>query len=312
MINAEQIQKIYNSYLNNEIKKKEAIDQLIIDVLKYPQFFGLETLTKENLQDIIYNLIKKIDSIFDTFDSSKSTKFSTYFQMKVRFIHKSWKKNNFKENLKNTILKELNMIECVNRQTENLYSSEDMLDSMVKEEEPEYFKNNKSCKFPLELFNTKKNNKLEYLIIALKSSYVITEEQIKIISQIANIDEKKLITIVNKLNEKLIKRKINKIRLQEVIQKDFCRLQEFKIKMNLKQNSNDYNQFFEKKFNHIKRRRSNNIERYKKIKLVPSDKDIGIVLNLSPARIRYFLRKNYRLYNIKPRKTGQSLKEKIE
>lgn len=312
MINAEQIQKIYNSYLNNEIKKKDAIDKLIIDVLKHPQFFGLETLTKENLQEIIYNLIKKIDSIFDTFDSSKNTKFATYFQMKVRFIHKTWIKSNFKENLKNSVIKELNMMEYYNKEIENQYSSDDILDCIVKEDEAEYLHNNKSCKFPLELFNTKKNTKLEYLIIALKSSYVITEEQIKIISQIANIDEEKLICIVNKLNEKLIKRKINKIRLQEIIQKDFSRLQEFKIKMSLKKNTNSNNPIFEKKFNHIKRRRSKNIERYKKIKLVPSDKDIGTVLNLSPARIRYFLRKNYRQYNIVPRKTGIKLKNIIQ
>ena len=57
MINSEEIQETYNSFLKNEITKKEAIDKLIIHVLKHPQFFGLETLTKENLQDIIFNLL---------------------------------------------------------------------------------------------------------------------------------------------------------------------------------------------------------------------------------------------------------------
>ncbi len=71
-------------------------------------------------------------------------------------------------------------------------------------------------------------------------------------------------------------------------------------------------EFLEKKINHIKCRRSKNIERYKKIKLVPSDKDIGIILNLSPARIRYFLRKNYRIHNINPRITGLKLSKKIQ
>ena len=312
MINSEEIQETYNSFFKNEITKKEAIDKLIIHVLKHPQFFGLETLTKENLQDIIFNLLKKIDSIFYTYDISKNTKFSTYFQMKVRYIHQTWKKNNFQENMKNIILNDFNVIECFDSERENQYSPDKILDSMTKENEAEYIHGNNSCKFPLELFNTKKNTKLEYLIIALKSSYVITEEQIKIVSQLANIDEEKLINFVNKLNEKLIKRKINKIRLQEMIQKDFYKLQEFKIKIGLNKHNNSYKDIFEKKLNHIKRRRSKNIERYKKIKLVPSDKDIGIVLNVSPARIRYFLRKNYRLHNIIPRKTGISLKEKIE
>ena len=44
------------------------------------------------------------------------------------------------------------------------------------------------------------------------------------------------------------------------------------------------------------------------MKLVPSDKDIGEILNLSPSKVRYYLRKNYRIYNIKQKKVA---KEKI-
>ena len=108
MINSKMIENIYFSVENGEINKKEAENQLVTLLIEEPQFFGLEKLNNDELQEIIFIIINKIDSIFINYDKNRNTKFSTYFQLIVRYTYQSWKKNKASEEIKNAILKNLN------------------------------------------------------------------------------------------------------------------------------------------------------------------------------------------------------------
>jgi hypothetical protein len=58
-------------------------------------------------------------------------------------------------------------------------------------------------------------------------------------------------------------------------------------------------ELIKKKYISIKNRRSKRLNRFKKIKIVPSDIEISKLLNVTPSKIRYVLTKNFELYNIK-------------
>ena len=51
MINSQMIENIYNSLINKEIDKTEATNQLILTIIKNPQFYSLEKLNKEYLHE---------------------------------------------------------------------------------------------------------------------------------------------------------------------------------------------------------------------------------------------------------------------
>ena len=294
MISAKKIEKIYNSLINKEIDKNDAINQLIVSIIKYPQFYGLEKLDKEILHEIIETLLIKIDSVLKNYDKSRNSKFTTYFQMYVRFIYQSWKKKFVKEKIKNTIIHNLNTKELYEREEENLFNPERNLESLIND-------SNNSINYSGENNKTynRKELDIEFLIIALKSSYIISEGQINEISKIAKISINELTKLIEKVNKKLSYRKNQKTILEGRINKDFFKLQEIKMKISLNDNDIIEKEMLEKKFNRIKKRRDSNISKLNSIKLVPSDKDIGDILNVSPAKVRYYLRKNYRIYNIK-------------
>lgn len=295
MINSKMIENIYFSVENGEINKKEAQNQLVTLLIEEPQFFGLEKLNNDELQEIIFIIINKIDSIFINYDKNRNTKFSTYFQLIVRYTYQSWKKNKASEEIKNAILKNLNNNEVYQREEDNLYSPENILETLPSIHDNEL--NNEYSGFNTKL-SKRKNSKLELLIIALKSSHIITENQITQISKITKIDRNELVEIIEKINKKLSKRKVQIKHLEKMINRDYFKLEEIKIKLTLPKYSEIEKRFLEEKFDAIKKRKNKNYIKLKSIKLVPSDKIISDILNVSPGKIRYYIKRNYKLYNI--------------
>ena len=82
MINSKMIENIYFSVEKGEISKKEAENQLVTLIIEEPQFFGLEKLNKDELQEIIFIIINKIDSIFINYD--KNRKLLQKIRLKIR------------------------------------------------------------------------------------------------------------------------------------------------------------------------------------------------------------------------------------
>ena len=289
------IENIYFSVEKGEISKKEAENQLVTLIIEEPQFFGLEKLNKDELQEIIFEIINKMDSIFTNYDKTRNTKFSTYFQLIVRYTYQTWRKTKANEEIKNTILKNLNNNEVYEREKANIYSPEKILETLPSIHDNE-LKNEYSG------FNTKlskrKNSKLELLIIALKSSHIITENQITQISKITKIDKNKLVELIEKLNKKLSKRKVQIAHLEKMINRDYFKLEEIKIKLTLSKYSEIEKKVLQEKYNSITKRKNKNYEKLKCIKLVPSDKIISDILNISTGKIRYYIKRNYKLYNI--------------
>jgi hypothetical protein len=294
MISSQTIENIYFSVQKGEISQKEAKNQLLTLIVKEPQFFGLEKLNNDDLQETICKIISKVESIFDNYDKRKNTKFSSYFQLVVRYIYQTWRKNKTNENIKYSIINNLNKFEFFERENENIYSPEKNIENL-----PSISDNNQNIKYYTDKVHRKTENlKLEFLIIALKSSHVITENQINQISKFTKISKTYLLDIIEKANQKLSKRKLQINHLEKMINRDYFKLEEIKMKINLVKYGEIEKNIFQEKYKAITNRRNKNLEKLKSIKLVPSDKIISDILKISPGKIRYYIKKNYKLYNI--------------
>lgn len=294
MISSQTIENIYFSVQKGEISQKEAKNQLLTLIVKEPQFFGLEKLNNDDLQETICKIISKVESIFDNYDKRKNTKFSSYFQLVVRYIYQTWRKNKTNENIKYSIINNLNKFEFFERENENIYSPEKNIENL-----PSISDNNQNIKYYTDKVHRKTQNlKLEFLIIALKSSHVITENQINQISRFTKISKTYLLDIIEKANQKLSKRKLQINHLEKMINRDYFKLEEIKMKINLVKYGEIEKNIFQEKYKAITNRRNKNLEKLKSIKLVPSDKIISDILKISPGKIRYYIKRNYKLYNI--------------
>ena len=294
MISSQTIENIYFSVQKGEISQKEAKNQLLTLIVKEPQFFGLEKLNNDDLQETICKIISKVESIFDNYDKRKNTKFSSYFQLVVRYIYQTWRKNKTNENIKYSIINNLNKIEFFERENENIYSPEKNIENL-----PSISDNNQNIKYYADKVHRKTQSlKLEFLIIALKSSHVITENQINQISRFTKISKTYLLDIIEKANQKLSKRKLQINHLEKMINRDYFKLEEIKMKINLVKYGEIEKNIFQEKYKAITNRRNKNLEKLKSIKLVPSDKIISDILKISPGKIRYYIKRNYKLYNI--------------
>lgn len=294
MISSQTIENIYFSVQKGEISQKEAKNQLLTLIVKEPQFFGLEKLNNDDLQETICKIISKVESIFDNYDKRKNTKFSSYFQLVVRYIYQTWRKNKTNENIKYSIINNLNKFEFFERENENIYSPEKNIENL-----PSISDNNQNIKYYTNKVHRKTQSlKLEFLIIALKSSHVITENQINQISRFTKISKTYLLDIIEKANQKLSKRKLQINHLEKMINRDYFKLEEIKMKINLLKYGEIEKNIFQEKYKAITNRRNKNLEKLKSIKLVPSDKIISDILKISPGKIRYYIKRNYKLYNI--------------
>lgn len=291
MVNSDSITKIYLSFIGNKINEQEALNKLIMLIQDYPQFFGLQYQSKDNKQDFLYFLISRINKIFENYNPDKA-KFSTYFQVTVRYNFESWKKEQFQTNLHNKCFIENDIYDNYTKSIETIYSPEKDFESMVSEQEPLYYPVNKSR------LKKEKITELELLVITLKSSYFVSNEHIKKILNNININKVQLMDFINELNEKMITKIAKKNKISAMISKDYIKMQTLKINID----NLDYNctkqQVLQKKYQLIKKKRAKRIEKLKQIKLVPSDSEISKMLNISTGKIRYILRKNYKLYNI--------------
>ncbi len=295
MINSSIVTKVYLSFINDEITQEQANNKLIIMLLEYPNFFGLESLCKESLQDFIGYFVEIISKVFKNYDPDKSV-FSTYFQSTVRYAYLEWRKTYSKNYAQRDALTYIYPYENTEKNEENLYvySPDIKLNSQIEEKAPLYYPKRSKNARQTEL------TELEILVITLKSSYYITNENIQRILNNVNISKFQLTNYIKELNEKLIKKISQKKALETMTSKDYIKMQILKSRCKNLNYSNSYAaKTIREKYLSIKKKRAKRLERLKRIRIVPSDNEVSKMLNITPAQVRYILTKNYKIYNIK-------------
>lgn len=190
------------------ISQKQGIDWVAIFITKNPPLFSLQKYSEDFRSEIVLSIIEKGPILFDSFDVETGS-FFTYLYTFIQNIIFSIKKKNAKFFIKENI----NLVESINSFTEKEhdYSCIDYnkINKKVPFKKPDVTENDLRIAFNIKSKNTLKylqeNNGNQLLIqkvssysaglvdktilvLALKSAFFITDEQIELVSKICKID----------------------------------------------------------------------------------------------------------------------------
>ncbi|MGP1587013.1 MAG: hypothetical protein ACTTHG_01580 [Treponemataceae bacterium] len=290
MIKARDIDKIYYLYKKNFITKEMCTSEFVLCILKHKYYFGLEKLTDETIYDFLFYIFPKFNSIYCNFDDKKSS-FCTYFQNKIRLEYLTWKRALLKTNLRNdAILNYSNLeYEIENSQENNVY-----LNIEVAAE-------NLITSYKSESINAteKQISQFDILVIMLKSVYYLSPAHISTYIEKFNLDFSKIGGLII-LAEEQIEEKIKKFnKLKELTNKDFLKKEETKLGLyKLEKESPLYMEYLNE-YKKILKRWKIRKKKLSEMKIVPSDQAIADILGISPSKVRYILKKYYRIFKIK-------------
>lgn len=282
----------------NEVTRKEALNLLCEFILSDKPVFGLIKFDEDFVSELILRILERGTVIFDSFNP-ESGSFYTYFFKYVQSVKFHL--------LKELSINELKYKHVVELSKEDLYISDTNCTyypskSMIKNEEKNIDEIlNKSDIYPKDFLKLIKKHPRGYekllLVLALKSSYNITETNINMIASCCNIDKEKLQEIVDYLNDKLEckltrKRKLEEKRNSVYFHKKKYEHQIKKLSEEVKEDNKyvseslteKYNRKYEKWENLNKK--LNNSSHF----LKPTNKEIANVLGLCERQVNYYIK----------------------
>lgn len=282
----------------NEVTRKEALNLLCEFILSDKPVFGLIKFDEDFVSELILRILERGTVIFDSFNP-ESGSFYTYFFKYVQSVKFHL--------LKELSINELKYKHVVELSKEDLYISDTNCTyypskSMIKNEEKNIDEIlNKSDIYPKDFLKLIKKHPRGYekllLVLALKSSYNITETNINMIASCCNIDKEKLQEIVDYLNDKLEckltrKRKLEEKRNSVYFYKKKYEHQIKKLNEEVKDDNKyvseslteKYNRKYEKWGNLNKK--LNNSSHF----LKPTNKEIANVLGLCERQVNYYIK----------------------
>lgn len=282
----------------NEVTRKEALNLLCEFILSDKPVFGLIKFDEDFVSELILRILERGTVIFDSFNP-ESGSFYTYFFKYVQSVKFHL--------LKELSINELKYKHVVELSKEDLYISDTNCTyypskSMIKNEEKNIDEIlNKSDIYPKDFLKLIKKHPRGYekllLVLALKSSYNITETNINMIASCCNIDKEKLQEIVDYLNDKLEckltrKRKLEEKRNSVYFYKKKYEHQIKKLNEEVKEENKyvseslteKYNRKYEKWGNLNKK--LNNASHF----LKPTNKEIANVLGLCERQVNYYIK----------------------
>ena len=282
----------------NEVTRKEALNLLCEFILSDKPVFGLIKFDEDFVSELILRILERGTVIFDSFNP-ESGSFYTYFFKYVQSVKFHL--------LKELSINELKYKHVVELSKEDLYISDTNCTyypskSMIKNEEKNIDEIlNKSDIYPKDFLKLIKKHPRGYekllLVLALKSSYNITETNINMIASCCNIDKEKLQEIVDYLNDKLEckltrKRKLEEKRNSVYFYKKKYEHQIKKLSEEVKEDNKyvseslteKYNRKYEKWGNLNKK--LNNSSHF----LKPTNKEIANVLGLCERQVNYYIK----------------------
>lgn len=282
----------------NEVTRKEALNMLCEFILSDKPVFGLIKFDEDFVSELILRILERGTVIFDSFNP-ESGSFYTYFFKYVQSVKFHL--------LKELSINELKYKHVVELSKEDLYISDTNCTyypskSMIKNEEKNIDEIlNKSDIYPKDFLKLIKKHPRGYekllLVLALKSSYNITETNINMIASCCNIDKEKLQEIVDYLNDKLEckltrKRKLEEKRNSVYFYKKKYEHQIKKLSEEVKEDNKyvseslteKYNRKYEKWGNLNKK--LNNSSHF----LKPTNKEIANVLGLCERQVNYYIK----------------------
>lgn len=276
MTNAKEIDFIYLNYEIGKIDEKKTIELLIEIIISNCMYFGLESLSKDDLIDFSTNIFLRLKKNLNNYDSTKAS-FCTFLQTIVRMEFLSWKKALSKASLHSQALISY---------SKDHYVTED---DIYIQENPEIIQSEKFF-----VPKKKKIDILDVLVLSLKSVYYLSSSDIQHIIQYTKINTLILFEYFTQANE-FINDKVRRTKiLSELINIDYIKRKELLIALSkLDENTTRY-LIFSENIKKITERLTRRKKRLEKIKISPSNRQIGLILGLSLNTVSYIINKHLR------------------
>ncbi len=320
-----QLSEIPTLISNGKLSKKEAVDYLALFIFNNFSIFKITNYDDDFITDVVTDFLENGEAFINNYIPEKSQFFTYFYSHVISIIKFVTKKKN------RQLIREFYAIqESINNYDNEIdaYSRINYKD-FDKPKIPYYYKpysiNNFSVacqkeKYTFKNFlnNTKDDNFSELranlqkttpimarkilIVLALKSSYYISDEQIVLICRICNIKEESFRQIILDIKSNLEKREKSKQKFELRRNKAYYNHRQYKAKLNYIESNNDeitkyYKADMNKKFN--KETKSwENLNKHLQIGYVnlrPTNKTIAEILGICERQVSYYIQNAKRL-----------------
>ena len=313
----EELDLIPDNVMSGRISWKQAVNDLVVFIIRNKPMFGLTKFDEDFISDVIINFLDRGEASLKLYDKNKGEFFPFLFCF-VTNICNTVKKNRANDNMidTHTIRESISNYDFVIDAYQNINYEELEYPKIPFKYTPISYKDFQiACKTDSyhikKIAETENSNfarivkeKLKHyspnmiqnmvMVLALKSSYYITEEQIERISYYFNIDLSKLHQIILEIKEKIEPRKKNRTILEERRNNAYFQISKIKNLMEWNDANNinaEYpNRVLKKKY-HKNEKAVNTLNQQLlqgKILIRPTSQLIAEVLGLSTRQVTYY------------------------
>lgn len=324
-MNKDDIDKIPEAIATGKITMDQAINKLSIFILKNKALFGLHIKDEDFCSDVILDFLERAGESFKSFNPSFGT-FSTY----LFCILKSITSTKIKQKANRNIIEYYNISECINNYDSEVEAYENInYKDLERPKIPYNYKKIPHKDFQLackcdtyrikKILNDKEYSSIQQkiqklppklinniiLVLALKSSYYLTDNQIDKICYIFNIRRDLLHGVIQELKNTMENREQNKLQLEQRRNKAYFQHKKLKNQLEWIEENDEFEEFDTKSINRKYNKNTKNWNYLNQqledgmILIRPTSKIISEILGISIRQVTY--------YQTKARKLGIDL-----
>jgi|WetSurMetagenome_2_1015567.scaffolds.fasta_scaffold34121_1 hypothetical protein len=269
---------------SGEISIKDAVNIIAEQIYLHPNQFGLFKYDDDFKSDIIIAFLQQAHVLFERYDSRQG-KFSSYLYSFLHGLVLTQRRNKMKQTFSENCIKQEEINESELSITKYIPSEENFVtpDRYVFREIPT----------PVENF-CKKKKSIEIktaMVLALKSSYYLSDHHIEILSSYCGVSKENLIKTIADLNKSLLKRAEHR--------KQLCNRRDnayyFHRKYNIQLNYSPYNKSNTMQLTAKYQKQTMNWQNKNKLlqktgyRVCPTNKTIAKILGVCERQISYYI-----------------------
>lgn len=275
---------------NNDITIHEASNLIAEFVIKNQPLFNLDSYDDDFKSEIYLRILESGSKIFSSYEPESGSFFSYFYCCLLSMISTQIKKEAIKS-LNFAVISD----ECIKNYDEKIISYSN-INTETYAAEKQKIESTLKGKLCYKTTNINKKDKM-ILVIALKSSFFITDEQIKRVAKIYNLTYSELYDVIQKLKEDLLYKQDRKTMYVERRNKAYYyhkryenqidRIKKSKeelCKESLLKNLYRKNELHEKRWQNYNKKLQNGY-----IHIRPSNKTIAGILGICERQVAYYL-----------------------
>jgi len=297
------LNKIPSKIINGELSVHQAVYELSEFILKNKPLFGLQKIDEDFANDIILSFLEKGQIIFETYDIKSGSFFNYLFSyLKNLIFTKS------RINARNILIDLYNTNQSIDAYSEVMESYERINYKVVEDSRIPYAANKVTpealkksfkivCIKKVEenhhhlILNHVQPEKKALLVLSLKSAFFLNDEKINYISDLCDINNEDLYTIIQEIKTDLLPRIERKYALEERrnrVYYTYCRYLTQSINSSC---SEEKKEIYRQKAENSKIRLDNLNKKILdgKINIRPSNKLIAEIIGVSERQISYYI-----------------------